>query len=184
MHILRAARTKPPSEEEVRLWLVEHYSDIRKMPADRVKLLLDQRTTYPYLHPDATKLWIYRGLFNITEAAVEKIRLGTSPVRDKSWTTNVMMADRFAHGEFTDESAIEGRHAVVLKARLPHKRALLNAQATAGEPGIGDVHHDLWNEPLAVSILTEREVLVSGTVHPESVSVEQFGETVVWWMEK
>lgn len=168
---LRAARrTSPPTEIEVKAWLVEHYSDTRKMPSDRMDLLLGERESYPYLDPPIAGR-IFRGIFNVTSAGLKNLQdvLKSDAVRDKSWTTSSKIAHKFADGEFTDEEPINGRFSVLLTAPMPRPIGLLNASLAADEPGIGDVVNKRWNEALSVGIRVEREILVAGSVKLNSV---------------
>lgn len=169
-----AARTNPPTEAEVKQWLVSHYSHSSRMRRDRMDALIEQKNTYPYLRePKGPKL--YRGLFNVTKQTLKKLQDGeeTDAVKDKSWTTSKAAAWGFARGEYSDDLPIEGRYAVVLSAPMPSDRALLTAHLTAKEPGIGDQTSEQTGELLSPLIREQHEVLVSGSIKVGSVDFEE-----------
>ncbi len=173
-----AGRTSPPTEDEVKDWLVKHYSHGEKMRRDRLTLLLDEKGTYAYLKPPSKPL-LYRGLFNVTAQTLRKLedKEETDEVKDKSWTTDKAMAWRFARGEFTDDEAKDGRFAVVITSSMPSDRALLNSSLTSKEPGIGDYYNEIWGETLEKGIRTEKEVLVSGSINVSKVESEPLEST-------
>ena len=131
---------------------------------------MNERSKYEFLVPPDSNV-IYRGLFNVTAHEANNIRelTHTDPVRDKSWTLSRTIATKFARGEFTRDEHIVGRYGIVMKGQMPDL-ALLNWRLTSIEENIGDQWNDIWNEPLALSIRSEREVIVGETV--EIIDVE------------
>lgn len=168
-----AGRTTPPTEDEVKDWLVSHYAHKAKMRRDRIDLLIAERGNYAYLNPPA-KPKLYRGLQNVTKQTLEKLQRNedSDATKDKSWTTSKDVAWRFARGEFSKDEPIDGRFAVVLSAPMPSDRSILNAKKASKEPGIGDQWNEIWGETLEKAIASEKEVLVSGSIKTNGVDFE------------
>lgn len=170
-YLLEGARLRLPDISEIRQWLVEHYSNKRKLPADRIALLLAVKNKFELLQPPNVK-YIYRGLFNITLKTAQSIYDNdlTDSVIDKSWTLSYDVAKKFAIGEFTKEKIIDERYGMILKGIMP-ENALLNWRLASIEPDIGNVWNHIWNEPLALSIRSEREVIVGEAVEIDDAKI-------------
>lgn len=179
------------TREQLRGWLVEHYSHAPRMSRPRIRTLLEQRAAGHHrdLLDPPPEPWAYRGL-QLRRAALARLlgdsgvaRSGRSPgpvvcralaetdgARDKSWTSSAEMARKFACGEFIDEFADEEDtseiYAAVLVSPLKSDLFLLNAEAAAREPGVGDHWNEIWKENLSRCILSEREVLTGDEQQP------------------
>lgn len=175
-----ARRIKPPTYAEVLDWLIEHYSDLRRMPVDRIEILGSLRDQHPFLVPPPVK-HIYRGLFNVTDATVQSIRTGTvKATMNKSWTTSRAVAELFANGEYTNDSPVSGRKSLVLRARMPTD-AVLNYRLIAEIPAVGQEQHPRWGTVLEETILFEAEVLLPKA--PKRVAIVDetaLDDSVIW----
>ena len=154
---VNTAKVSEPDEAKIKAWLVEHISGA-KMSRPRMAKLKALEDQYSYLKPPDVAS-VYRGLRNIPKRAAGN-RLGASdPVKDKSWTTSQSIASRFATTEFTLDDPDTDKVGVVLTADANQDHLLLNFAEIAELEGVGDVIHDVWDEPLSIAILDEREVL-------------------------
>ncbi len=159
MEKLSRADFGEPDEATIKAWLVEHVSDNRKMPRPRMLVLKALEDRYPYLKPPPVEQ-VFRGLRNIEPGAVTRWASESDPVQDKSWSATRGPAERFARGEWTLETPISGKTGVLLTAKADLAMLLLNPDLLAALPGVGDVVHPIWNEPLSKAIRDEQEVLV------------------------
>jgi 2'-5' RNA ligase len=147
-----------PDETTIKAWLVEHISDNQKMPRPRMLVLKALEDRYPYLKPPVVDQ-VFRGLRNIEPSAVGRWSESSDPVQDKSWSAKREPAERFARGEWTLEAPIAGKSGVLLTAKADPAMLLLNPDLLAELPGVGDVIHPVWNEPLSKALRDEQEVL-------------------------
>lgn len=158
-----------PDEATVKAWLVEHISDNRKMPRPRMVLLKSLEDTYPYLKPpDAVQ--VYRGLRNLDPDALAKWPPTSDAVLDKSWSLTSAVAEKFARCEWTIVEPEADKTGAVLTAKADATMLLLNPALLASTPGIGDVVHPIWGEPLAKALMDEMEVLALGSMPIVDVS--------------
>ncbi|TXH17455.1 MAG: hypothetical protein E6R03_03880 [Hyphomicrobiaceae bacterium] len=165
------------TKEQVIGWLVDHYKAGRLLSVDRIKKMLDARDQFGFLKPPADLTKVYRGLHNVSQADVDRLRDGSTSSTthsDKSWTASKQVAKRFAMGDFTRVPQQKGRYSVILTASVPHDRALLNSEDIADLPGVGDEWSELWQENLRVAVAYEAEVIIYGQV--EILDVEILGE--------
>lgn len=158
------------SESTIKRWLVEHISDARKMPRDRMLRLKAVETKYPYLQPPEVTT-VYRGLRNVKRSSAGRLVGLSDAVADKSWTTDKRVAAKFASAEWSSEQPDESRVGVVLVADADPSMLLLNHELLAELPGVADWYHDRWQQPLRQAILDEREVLALGQLHVRSVKL-------------
>lgn len=157
-------------EATVKQWLVEHVSDARKMPRDRMAKLKSVEDVYPYLAPPAVNT-VYRGLRNIKRSQAGSLVGMSDAVKDKSWTTNLEVAAKFATTDWTLEEPDDDRVGVVLVADAEPGKLLLNHELLADLEGVADQWHDKWDETLKQAIEDEREVLALEPLHVRTVKI-------------
>jgi hypothetical protein len=160
-----------PDEAAIQGWLVDHYSHVAKLTQPRIRVLLGLRDKYPYLRAPAV-LSIYRGLSNVSPGIAGKLVGESDPAVDKSWTTSLEQASKFASGEYIKPGDIdEETVGAVMHAKVDPEQLLLDADAIALLDAVGSAIHPIWKIPIRQSIVDEREVVVLGPVEVERVEV-------------
>jgi hypothetical protein len=160
-----------PDEATIHGWLVDHYSHVSKLTQPRIRVLLGLRDQYPYLRAPAVTN-IYRGLSNVSPGVAGKLVGESDPTVDKSWTTSLEQATKFATGEYIKAGDIDPeRVGSIMHGKVDPEQLLLDADAVAQLDAVAGSIHPVWNEPLRQSILDEREVVVLGPVDVERVEV-------------
>lgn len=167
-------------------WLIEHITDVRKMAAPRLKALTAQwRAGH---HVDL--LWpfpvsrAFRGI-SVSKKALEALvgEVGDSGIveakgatvlpetlgsRDKSWSSRVAVAERFAL------SGPEA-YAVVIESAVDITEWVFNAEGAAADPDVGGHFYEPWAGTLESVILEESEIMTAESQRPTRIAYVRNG---------
>lgn len=168
-------------DEKIQELLRSHYSDEIKLSRPNMEKMLGCKDEYDYLNPPKDLDYIYRGLMNMTlnflkkhtnlnelsDEGIALVSFKSDPVKDKSWTTSLRSARKFAEGDWTIEKPEKDKYSVVLVANSTNE-LLLNWELTS-KLSMAKWEHPKWNEPLKKSIVDEKEVLAYGSVEIKAI---------------
>lgn len=165
-----SSRSDALDEETIKRWLVEHITGERKMPLPRMQKLKELEDEYAFLKPPEVTT-VYRGLYNVPKSVAGKLVGPSNATRDKSWTTKLEVAAKFASTQWCDEEPKDGCVGVVLVADVDPSQLLLNHEDLAQLPGVFDQFDERWGETLENAIRDEAEVLAIGPLQVRTVKL-------------